>query len=119
MQFREGAQPEGNYRQDRDQQYRQSPDREADGDRQYEERPRVRTFDDRQNGHGNGHADGDHHSNGGEQAPVTPVQIEFPQPAMAEAAPASDAQPEAAAPPVRRGRPRRPKVEAAAEPAEG
>jgi hypothetical protein len=119
MQFRgEGGQPEGNYRQDRDQQYRQSPDREADGDRQYEERPRVRTFDDRQNGHGNGRADDDQQPNG-ERAPVTPVQIEFPQPVMADAAPANDEQPEAAAPTVRRGRPRRQKVEAAAEPAEG
>jgi len=107
MQFRgEGGQPEGNYRQDR----------ESEDNRQYEERPRVRTFDDRQAGNGNGHADGDRQSNG-ELAPVTPVQIEFPQPAMADAAPEA-APAEEAAPVVRRGRPRRPRVEAT-EPAEG
>jgi len=49
---------------------------------------------------------------------VTPVQIEFPQPVMADAAPANDVQAEEAAPVVRRGRPRRPKVEAT-EPVEG
>jgi hypothetical protein len=113
----EGGQPEGSYRQDRDQQYRQPSDRDGDGSRQYEERPRVRTFDDRQGGHGNGHADGDHQPNG-ERVPVTPVQIEFPQPVMADAEPANDVQAEAPAPAVRRGRPRRPKVEAT-EPAEG
>jgi len=118
MQYRgDGGQSEGNYRQDRDQQYRQSPDREGDDNRQYEERPRVRTFDDRQNGHGNGHSDVDHQSNGGEHAPVTPVQIEFPQPAMADAAP-EEAPAEEAAPVARRGRPRRPRAETA-EPAEG
>ena len=118
MQYRgDGGQPEGNYRQDRDQQYRPSPDREGDGGRQYEERPRIRTFDDRQGGHGNGHGDGDHQSNGGEHAPVTPVQIEFPQPVMADAAP--EEAPAEAAPPVRRGRPRRPRVEATEPAAEG
>ncbi|HEX4505786.1 MAG TPA: DUF4167 domain-containing protein [Alphaproteobacteria bacterium] len=115
MQYRgDGAQPEGNYRPDPDQQYRQSP--EGDGNQHYEERPRIRTFDDRQGGHGNGHADGDHQPNG-EHVPVTPVQIEFPQPVTADAAP-EEAPAEEAAPPVRRGRPRRPRVEAT-EPAEG
>jgi hypothetical protein len=116
MQFRgEGGQPEGNFRQDRDQQYRQSPDRAADDNRPFEERPRVRTFDDRRGEHSNGHADGDQPS--GERPPVTPVQIEFPQPVMADAAP--EAPPaEEPAPVARRGRPRRPRVEAATEPAE-
>ena len=117
MQYRgEGGQPEGNYRQDRDQQYRQPSDREGDGSRQYEERPRVRTFDGRQGEQGNGHADGDHQPSG-QHVPVTPVQIEFPQPVMADAAP-EEAPAEEAAPVVRRGRPRRPKVETP-EPAEG
>ncbi len=108
MQFRgDGAQPDGNYR--------QSPDREADGGRHYEDRPRIRTFDDRRGDHGNGHADGDHQPNG-EHAPVTTVQIEFPQPVMADAT--NDAPAEEAAPVVRRGRPRRPRAEPA-EPAEG
>ncbi len=119
MQYRsEGGQPDGgNYRQDRGEQYRQPSDRDGEGSqRHYEERPRIRTFDDRQGGHGNGRTDGDHEANG-EHVAVTPVQIEFPQPVMADAAPANDEQPEAPAP-VRRGRPRRPKVEAT-EPAEG
>jgi len=117
----EGGQPEGgNYRQDRGEPYRQPSDREGGegGQRHYEERPRVRTFDDRRSEHGNGRADGDHQPSG-EHVPVTPVQIEFPQPVMADAAPANDVQAEEAPPPpVRRGRPRRPKVEAA-EPVEG
>jgi len=122
MQYRgDGGQPDGgNYRQDRgDQQYRQ-PSSDGDGDggqRHYQERPRVRTFDDRRGEQGNGRADGDHQSNG-EHAPVTPVQIEFPQPVIADAAPANDVQAEEPAPVVRRGRPRRPKVEAT-EPVEG
>ena len=109
MQYRgEGGQPEGNYR--------QSPDREGDGNRHYEERPRIRTYDDHQGGHGNGHADADHQPNG-EHVAVTPVQIEFPQPVTADAAP-EETPAEEAAPVVRRGRPRRPRVEAT-EPAEG
>jgi len=116
----EGGQSDGgSYRQDRGEQYRQPSDREGGegGQRHYEERPRVRTFDDRRNEHGNGRADGDHQPSG-EHAPVTPVQIEFPQPVTADATPANDVQAEEAAPVVRRGRPRRPKVEAT-EPAEG
>jgi hypothetical protein len=117
MQYREGGQGEGgNYRQDRDQQYRPQSDSEG-SQRHYEERPRVRTFDDRRNENGNGRGDGDHQPKG-EHVPVTPVQIEFPQPVMADPQPANDVQAEAPAPAVRRGRPRRPKVEAA-EPAEG
>jgi len=49
---------------------------------------------------------------------VAPVQIEFPQPVITDSAPAEDVSGDAAAPVVRRGRPRRAKVEAP-EPAEG
>jgi hypothetical protein len=111
MQFRGEGQPEGgNYRQERDQQYHQSPDREVEGNqRQYEERPRVRNFENRRGEQSNGRDE--HQQANGEHVAVTPVQIEFPQPVMAEAPPATDPQPEEAAPVVRRGRPRRPRVE--------
>jgi len=116
MQFRGEGQPEGgNSRQERDPQYRQSPDREIEGNqRQFEDRP-VRNFENRHGEQGNGR---DEHQANGEHVDVTPVQIEFPQPVMAEASPANDAQPQEAAPVVRRGRPRRPRVEAP-ETAEG
>jgi hypothetical protein len=116
-------QAEGEYRGDRDQQHRQSPDRDGEGgQRQYsEDRPRVRTFDNNRGERGNGRNDsGDHQPNSEHVAvtPTTPVQIEFPQPAMTDSAPAEDVSASDAAPVVRRGRPRRAKVEAP-EPAEG
>jgi len=117
-------QPEGEYRGDRDQQ-RQSPDRDGNegGQRQYsEDRPRVRNFDNSRTERGNGRNDGGDHQPNGEHVPVvtpaTPVQIEFPPPVMADSAPAADVPVAEAAPVVRRGRPRRPKVETP-EPAEG
>jgi hypothetical protein len=115
-------QPEGEYRGDRDQQ-RQSPEGEGEQRQYSEDRPRVRTFDDRQGGGERGNGREDSRPPRREHVPInpmTPAQIEFPQPVIAEAsAPVEDVPAAEAAPAPRRGRPRRVKVEAAAEPAEG
>jgi len=119
----------GNHRQDRDQQYRQQPegsDGEGGQRQRSEERPRIRTFDDRQGGEQQGAERGNGRSEEPRPKrepinPMTPAQIEFPQPVVAAPVPVEEMQAaeEAAAPVVRRGRPRRAKVEAAPEPAEG
>jgi hypothetical protein len=113
-------QPEGGDRGDRDQQ-RQSPEGEGEQRQYSEDRPRVRTFDDRQGGGERGNGREDSRPPRREHVPInpmTPAQIEFPQPVMAAPAPVEDVPVAEGAPAPRRGRPRRVKVEAA-EPAEG
>jgi len=109
---------DGGYRGDRDNRYRQSSEgferRNGESHQRTDESGQAEAFD----GHRSeaaGHDRNGEHANG-DAVSAAPVQIEFEQPAQSDMVPEVEAADEAA--PVRRGRPRRPRL-SVPEPAEG